>query len=227
MNYIGIDFSIASPAYCIIEGDDVSKWGTLYRGDRSPESLKKNSSKPYHILLEDNSDLFNGLFIIKDQLPDEYSERERIKINYFLDIVDTFWDSIIAEMNGRKFKVAMEGLSFSSNGNSLIDISMATALLRERIIDRVGVENFFVYSPTSVKKFAIKGNAKKDQLYRTLKERESTETNLSRLSNILRDNESEWITPKGNVNKPVDDIVDSTWIALFLKEQEEITNKKL
>jgi hypothetical protein len=111
----------------------------------------------------------------------------------------------------------MEGLSFSSNGNSLVDIAMATALLRERIIKGIGVDNFHVFSPTTIKKFAVKGNAKKDELYTALIDFKEEGNNLNELSQILDENKEEWITPKKVINKPVDDIVDATWILLFLK----------
>jgi Holliday junction resolvasome RuvABC endonuclease subunit len=124
-------------------------------------------------------------------------------------------------MGNEPFKVAMEGLSFSSNGNSLVDIAMATALLRERIIKGIGVENFHVFSPTSIKKFAVKGNAKKDELYTALVNLKEEGTNMNELTQILEKNQSEWITPKKVVNKPVDDVVDATWILLFLKNNLE------
>ena len=142
-----------------------------------------------------------------------------------LDIVNFLWNSILDEVGDQEFIVAMEGLSFASNGNALIDISMATALLRERIVGKIGSNNFFVYSPTSIKKFAIKGNAKKDQLYIALCESGSEGENLNKFINLLKENQSEWITPKGAVNKPIDDLVDATWIALYLKS--EVENKKI
>lgn len=136
-----------------------------------------------------------------------------------MDIVDSLWDSIVEIMGDSEFYVAMEGLSFSSNGNALIDISMATALLRKRIIDTVGVEKFYVFSPTSIKKFALKGNAKKDELYEALINfKEETETNLCNFTNILEANKEEWVTPSKAVNKPIDDIVDATWITLYLMD---------
>jgi hypothetical protein len=122
-------------------------------------------------------------------------------------------------MGESEFYVAMEGLSFSSNGNSLIDISMATALLRKKIIDRVGADKFYVFSPTSIKKFALKGNAKKNELYEALINFKESETNLENFSNILEVNKTEWITPAKVVNKPIDDIVDATWITLYLKKE--------
>jgi hypothetical protein len=179
----------------------------------------KNSKKPFSIL--DSHPDFELCFLDKNELPEEYSARERVKITYFEDIVNSLWSSIERIMGGSEFQVAMEGLSFSSNGNALIDISMATALLRQRIINRVGTENFHVFSPTSIKKFAFKGNAKKDELYEALIKFEETGTNLVSLTTILEENKIEWITPKKVVNKPVDDIVDSTWITLYLKSKLE------
>jgi len=218
MLFVGIDFSISSPAYCISSEDDVLVWGSVSRTDRSEESLKKNRIKPYYILGE--SDLFSLYFLEKKDLPSDYSERERIKIKYFLEVVDSLWNSILDFVGDREFTVAMEGLSFASNGNALIDISMATALLRERIVDVVGVDRFFVFSPTSIKKFALKGNAKKNELYVSLYESEQSGKNMVEFQRILRENSQEWITGSGNVNKPVDDLVDATWISLYLKNQQ-------
>jgi hypothetical protein len=216
MNFVGIDFSISSPAFCCYK-DGKYIWGSVTRSDRSPESLLKNSKKPFAVL--DTEDDFNLYFLDKKDLPDDYIGRERIKIVYFMDIVDSLWNSILEIMGDSEFCVAMEGLSFSSNGNALIDISMATALLRKRIIDRVGADKFYVFSPTSIKKFAIKGNAKKDELYEALINfKELDETNLKNFTNILESNKTEWITPAKAINKPIDDIVDATWITLYLKE---------
>ena len=214
MNLVGIDFSINSPSFCCFK-DNKYVWGSLTRSDRTQESLRKNSKKPFSVLGDLES--FKFIFLDKKELPSDYSERERMKIEYFLEIVDNLWDSICVEMGDEPFKVAMEGLSFSSNGNSLVDIAMATALLRERIIKGIGVDNFHVFSPTTIKKFAVKGNAKKDELYTALIDFKEEGNNLNELSQILDENKEEWITPKKVVNKPVDDIVDATWILLFLK----------
>lgn len=216
MNIVGIDFSINSPAFCCYKEGKYT-WGSLTRSDRTPESLRKNSKKPFSIL--DTESDFELIFLDKKELPEDYTGRERIKIVYFLEIVDSLWSSIEEIMGDSDFHVAMEGLSFSSNGNALIDISMATALLRKKIIDRVGADRFHVFSPTSIKKFALKGNAKKDELYNSLCIYKEDETNLANFANILEANKTEWITPAKVVNKPIDDIVDATWITLYLKKE--------
>lgn len=214
MNFVGIDFSINSPAFCCYK-DGKYHWGSLTRSDRSSSSLLKNQKKPFFVL--DSEDDFSLIFLDKSDLPEDYTKRERIKIVYFMDIVDSLWTEVVNIMGNSEFYVAMEGLSFSSNGNALIDISMATSLLRKRIIDHIGVDHFYVFSPTSIKKFAKKGNAKKDELYESLINfKEEAETNLINFANILETNKGEWITPSKVVNKPIDDLVDATWITLYL-----------
>jgi hypothetical protein len=73
-----------------------------------------------------------------------------------------------------------------------------------------------VFSPTSIKKFAKKGNAKKDELYHSIIEREIPETNFSSLTKMLNSYKELWITKSRAVNKPLDDIIDASWICLYL-----------
>ena len=219
MTYIGIDFSLNSPAFCIFD-EKCFRWGSLTRSDRTFDSLKKSKDKPYSVLSD--QDWIDLVVLSKKELPSEYSERERIKIDYFQELVESFWQLIETKI-GQKDKVvlAMEGLSFASNGNALIDISMATALIRKKIVDRFGSSQFFVFSPTSIKKYAKKGNAKKDELYHTILEKELPGTNFCNLTNILEANKENWITKSGTVNKPLDDVIDATWICLYLMENEK------
>ena len=215
MTYIGIDFSLTSPAFCIFKNDEYF-WGSLTRSDRTSESLRKSKDKPYAILDGDPSiDLF---FLTKKEMPTEYSARERVKIDYFQDIVDVFWHHIEPFLEG-EVKIAMEGLSFASNGNALIDISMATALIRKKIVDRIGSKNFYVFPPTAIKKFAGKGNLKKDEMYHALVQKgPEAGGDFTHFTDIISKHSSSWITKSKQVNKPIDDLVDASWICLFLQE---------
>jgi hypothetical protein len=215
MTYIGIDFSLTSPAFCVFKGGKYS-WGSLTRTDRTSESLKKSKDKPYAVLDGDpDIDLF---FLTKKEMPEEYSARERVKIDYFQDIVDVFWYHIEPFIDG-EVKIAMEGLSFASNGNALIDISMATALIRKKIVDKIGSQNFYVFPPTAIKKFAGKGNFKKDEMYYSLIQKApEAGGNFTDFTDTIAKHSSSWITKSKQVNKPVDDLVDASWICLFLQE---------
>ena len=215
MTYIGIDFSLTSPAFCVYK-DGKYNWGSLTRTDRTSDSLKKSKDKPYAVLDGDpDIDLF---FLTKKEMPEEYSARERVKIDYFQDIVDVFWYHIEPFVEG-EVHIAMEGLSFASNGNALIDISMATALIRKKIVDKIGSSNFYVFPPTAIKKFAGKGNFKKDEMYYSLIQKApEAGGNFTDLTDVLDKYSSSWITKSKQVNKPVDDLVDASWICLFLQE---------
>lgn len=215
MTYIGIDFSLTSPAFCVFKNEKYS-WGSLTRTDRTSESLKKSKDKPYAVLDGDpDIDLF---FLTKKEMPEEYSARERVKIDYFQDIVDVFWYHIEPFIDG-EVKIAMEGLSFASNGNALIDISMATALIRKKIVDKIGSQNFYVFPPTAIKKFAGKGNFKKDEMYYSLIQKApEAGGNFTDFTDTIAKHSSSWITKSKQVNKPVDDLVDASWICLFLQE---------
>lgn len=215
MTYIGIDFSLTSPAFCVFKNRKYS-WGSLTRTGRTPESLKKSKDKPYAILDGDpDIDLF---FLTKKEMPEEYSARERVKIDYFQDIVDVFWYHIEPFIEG-EVKIAMEGLSFASNGNALIDISMATALIRKKIVDKIGSKSFYVFPPTAIKKFAGKGNFKKDEMYYSLIQKApEAGGNFTDFTDVIDRNSSSWITKSKQVNKPIDDLVDASWICLFLQE---------
>lgn len=215
MTYIGIDFSLTSPAFCVFKNNEYF-WGSLTRSDRTSESLKKSKDKPYAILDGDPSiDLF---FLTRKEMPTEYSARERVKIEYFQNIVDVFWYHIEPFLEG-EVKIAMEGLSFASNGNALIDISMATALIRKKIVDRIGSSNFYVFPPTAIKKFAGKGNLKKDEMYHALVQKgPEAGGDFTHFTDIISKHSSSWITKSKQVNKPIDDLVDASWICLFLQE---------
>ena len=215
MIYIGIDFSLTSPAFCVLKDGEYS-WGSLTRTDRTTESLRKSKDKPYAILAGDPSiDLF---FLAKKEMPVEYSAKERVKIDYFQEVVDSLW-SHIEPFLGEDVKIAIEGLSFSSNGNALIDISMATALIRKKIVDTIGSQNFYVFPPTAIKKFAGKGNLKKDEMLHSLVGRgPSVGGNFTHFTDILSKHSESWITNAKQVNKPIDDLVDASWICLFLQE---------
>ncbi len=53
------------------------------------------------------------------------------------------------------------------------------------------------------------------------------ETNLNVFCKILEENKTEWITEAKAINKPIDDVVDSTWINLYLKEELRGNNEKI
>ncbi len=208
-NIIGIDFSLNSAAFCALREND-SKLGSLYRSNESPDKLLKK--KDGSILYLSEFEHLRLDIIEKEQFTGEYHEVERKKIDSFIVRVDHFFSMMRPYVN-KETRIFMEGISFGSSGNSLIDISMATALLRERILGLIPKEQFYVFSPSSIKKFALKGNAKKNELYETLLTRD--DKRIKDFQKILEDNKSSWIKGSKEVVAPCNDLVDAVWISLF------------
>lgn len=175
--------------------------------------LAKETS-PFKVFSE--SPNFSVKIIHKEKAQGEYWEIERQKIENFLTIANSFMLTLYGLIDDDTV-VFMEGISFGSSGNSLIDISMCTALVRERLVELVGFDHLNIYSPTAIKKFAFKGNAKKDELYEALLDKYSDNQLLSPLINPLKQNKDIWIKKSKEVETPCSDLIDATWISLYGK----------
>ena len=151
----------------------------------------------------------------------EYHIREREKISNFVSLANEIKDAIIESIaEGDDVYIGMEGISFGSPGNSLIDISMLTGILRSEILKILGNDSgrFFVFSPTAIKKFAGKGNFKKIEMYDSLCSQ--TEINSDFIT-LIKEKKEMMVTKSGTVKKPTEDIIDSIWVAKFLKSELE------
>ena len=219
MILIGIDLSINSTGVCILQQEN-KEWKlkeiySLTRSDDSGEKIISKKSQPYQTL--DILDEVNLDFMDKRKPPTIYHEREKAKQITYEEIVGKITNFIDSRIKNKTEKIytAMEGISFGSSGNSLIDISMTTGILRKYLMEIS--EDFFVFSPGTVKKvLGNKGNAKKWELYDTLIETDNPIINESEYIKVLKKNKCDWVLPSKNVKKPVDDVNDSILVALTL-----------
>jgi hypothetical protein len=212
-NIIGIDFSLNSPGICILNEDGM-KWISIHRTKNSIPNMLKKAGTPFTVLGKKEFVTVN--LIERETHEGEYHEKERSKIVSAVHFADLIFKEIEPYLN-ENTHIGMEGISFGSRGNSLIDISMATALLRERLIRVINPERLFVIAPTTIKKFAIKGNAKKDQLYDAIIEKGKEDMRVNKLSTILEKNKGLWVKKSGKVDDPCSDIIDATWICLYIE----------
>lgn len=203
-----------SPGVAIISPSDC-KWISLHRTSNKIDKMLEKDGSPFKVLKQNESISIN--LVPKKEFDGEYHDKERQKIlnaiwfsNILLEMIDPYL--------GEATAVGMEGLSFGSSGNSLIDISMTTALVRSAIVKRIDPLNFFVISPTTLKKFAVKGNSKKHELYEALLERRGEDIRLQPLTNLLRENKPNWVKGNDKVENPCSDLVDATWLALYVEE---------
>lgn len=200
------------PGFCILT-EDSAKWISLHRTSNNIPKMLKKLGSPFNVF--SGSEHVSINIIDKETYNGEYYDKERQKILnaiYFSDIVMDLLDHYLNEDT----LVGMEGFSFASNGNSLIDIVTTSTLVRSAIVKKINPNNFFVISPTTIKKYAVKGNAKKFELYDKIIE--SEDKRLSPLTNTLKINKSVWVKPSGKVDDPCSDIIDATWISLFVEE---------
>jgi hypothetical protein len=214
---IGIDLSLNSPGFSILTKEDC-KWISLHRTTNNISKMLEKDGSPFKLLR--TSDKISINIIEKKEFDGQYYQKERQKILnaiYFSDLVLELLDPYLEHDSF----VGMEGLSFGSAGNSLIDISMTTALVRSGVVRKINPDNFFVISPTTLKKFAVKGNAKKDELYMSLIEKKIDDYRLKPLIEILDKNKTSWIKKGGKVENPCSDIIDATWITLFIQDNME------
>lgn len=215
---IGIDFSINSPGICIL-GNDFYKIINIIRTNKKLSKINNNSAIKILNELKDVS-----IHILPPRkFSDDYFKKEREKILDYIDF-SNFIIKLLKPYLSKNSFVAMEGISFGSSGNALIDLSMATAILRSHIIKKINHNNFFIFSPMSIKKFAIKGNANKKLLYLTFINKMRSDFRFKNLINILNQNKDKWIKKSGIVETPCSDIIDAIWISLFLEYQIKNSN---
>ena len=214
--FIGIDLSLNSTAISIICGNSI-KIISIFKTENNIDRIFEK--KDHFSLIKKCSDVDIILENKKDSTKKEYHINEREKILSFMRLNELIMESIKDDINDETY-IGMEGISFGSTGNSLIDISMATGIVRKSLVERISndVDRLFIFSPSSIKKFAGKGNFKKIEMFDAiLKESEID----SEFIKTIGSNREACVTPKGVVKKPIEDMVDSIWICKFLKHQVE------
>lgn len=216
-NFIGIDYSRNSPGICVLEKNSC-KWINISRTSNNIQKMIKKEGTAFNIL--SSSELFSINIIEKLEFKDLYYKNERNKLLDSIYFSNLVFESILPYIN-EKTIIGMEGVSFGSSGNSLIDIVVSTTLLRALLIKKINPENFYIISPSAIKKYAVKGNAKKDELYHTLLDKRKYDVRLKPLLTILEENKDAWVKGPKKVENPCSDIIDATWISLFLEDNLE------
>lgn len=206
-----------SPGFCILERNKC-EWISLHRTSNIIDKMLKKDGSPFKVFNDTNFISVN--IISKKEFTGEYHDKERQKILNAIDFSELALKLLEPHLD-ENCLVGMEGLSFGSTGNSLIDISTTTALLRAGIVKKINPDKFFVFSPTTIKKFAVKGNAKKPELYESIIEKKFDDIRLLPFLKILKENKDKWIKGEKNVENPCSDLIDATWITLYLEENIE------
>ena len=164
MTIISIDFSILYPGVCICRDFKDFKWIAVV----NTKVRKKD---------EDRFDWINANYpnikILKTQSKrkkdEQYHVTERIKLDNYLELINVLIGEIKEEVkDDPELIVCLEGISFGSSGNSLVDISQSTGILKHQIVTQIlnnSTDRFFIFSPSELKNaINCKGNANKQDI---------------------------------------------------------------
>lgn len=206
MNIIGIDFSILYPGICISTDFNRFKW----IGFTNTKISKKDS-----LFIEDVNSSYPNLKLIelgeRPKKDAQYHINERQKLTNFIRLTNNIVQEIEKQIETTDNIIAIEGISFGSSGNSLVDISQATGILKAKLTRLTdSVDKIFVFSPSELKNaIGCKGNASKIDVYKKFKD-DPVISNVkqSDLYKLIHDNEDVIFNGK-NIKSPYMDMIDS------------------
>ena len=206
MILIGMDFSIQSPGICI-----------EYLNEFSFITIQRKIKEDYKEILNNS-----GVFVEEIQEKENFkgttiTEIERGNSKDALLLSNTIYETIFPYfLEDHNIKIGIEGLSFMSRGNIISQFSGYHYVLRNTLNKIIPFDNQFLFSPSSIKKLAGKGNFKKDDMINAfLKEND----NNNELLREIKKTPEKFQNRNGKWKKPLDDLVDSYWVLKKLKEE--------
>jgi hypothetical protein len=144
MNYIALDPSLISTALVVN--------GKIFNYCREDDACCKTGLSKWYKLCEQH---INYKWISYRKFGN-YSEGELIKLKDYDLITDNIIKDILDNIDtSMPTQIGIEGYSFSSDPNSIIDLVTFSTLLRKKLFDLVS-EDILVLSPSSLKQLACK-----------------------------------------------------------------------
>jgi hypothetical protein len=208
MTIVSIDFSILFPGICICKDFKEFKWIALVN-----TRVRKKDKKNINVILSKYPNLKIIETVSRRKKEAEYHLTERTKLINYLELINTLILELKNEVGlDKNIICCLEGISFGSKGNSLVDISQATGMLKQKVIEEIldgDVTRFFVFSPSALKNaIGCKGNANKLDIYnKFIKDPILKSVKKSDLYKLLIT--EKWIVEKNRVLSPVVDMIDS------------------
>jgi hypothetical protein len=206
---VGVDFSIKSTAVTVI-----TNLGNYYFYTFARKSVAKED---FFLTLQNS-----GVNVIS--LPDEaplpktanLTDKERSSIVDGLMLTESIVQTLSTHNFDENSHVAIEGFSFASTGNRLAQISGYQWLLRAKLMEalKINANQLSFYSPMTIKATAGKGNYKKEEMIAAFINSDAN----CKFARRLREAPAEFQNKKGQWLKPLDDLVDSYWIAKTLEK---------
>jgi hypothetical protein len=207
MTIVSIDFSILYPGICICRDFKEFKWFSVV----NTKLRKVDKENLEHLVIKYPNLLLDQTSTVRKTHP-EYHITERTKLVNYQDLIERIITNILREVGDDQVIVAIEGISFGSKGNSLVDISQSTGILKHSLLTRVlkgDADKLFVFSPSELKNaIACKGNANKMDIFNKFKEDPIIES--VKESDLYKAvSQEKWIVQGDKIVSPIIDMVDS------------------
>lgn len=220
MTYIGIDFSLNAPA--VVVQSEIEEHYYVYYNTYKRYTGGKDLTYDDYISKYNELYLLNSLkgmnlrlrrVIPKELKSTDYVKSFRKKFTNYTELVNLILEDVSKYSD---VVVGIEGYSFSSSNNNIIDLAECTFHLKHRIITEVlngDVDKLYVFAPSQIKKFTTgKGNANKIKMFEAILDDkwEGKLCDMVRLhKNTIKNGEK--------IVSPFDDIIDAFFVKEMLK----------
>ena len=211
MNYLAVDFSLNSPGICIFNDKRKDYHFISYikpkTGTKAEQKLQEELSLLKDVTLVSQPDFTNN---------ESFSSAELLKIKRYDKMADDIINLVLQNsFDGDGFTIAFEGTSYGSKmgTNNMIDMAAGAAILKLKLLKTLSPEDILTVAPTTIKKFAGKGNMNKLQLFEAYQKNVNEDQILAKspLWKIVKDLE---IGKK--IPKPLDDLVDAYFLVAYV-----------
>ena len=211
MNYIAVDFSLNSPGVCLY--NDKSKKYHFIAYMKPGTGTKKDQKLQEEMSLLKDVTLVSQPDFSKEE---EFSSVELAKIKRYDRMADDIINLVLQDsFEGDGFTIAFEGTSYGSKmgTNNMIDMAAGAAILKLKLLKTLMPEDLMTVAPTTIKKFAGKGNMNKSQLFEVFFNNGIGDKNLEKSPFYG------WIKSQEfgkKIPKPIDDLVDAFFLAAMI-----------
>lgn len=208
MTIISLDFSILYPGVCICRDFKEYQWLAVIN-----TNITKKDEKRFDDLISQYPTINIFKTTTRREKMSQYHLTERNKLVNYLEATDLLIDNLkdlISEEDD--LLVCIEGISFGSKGNALVDISQATGIIKNKLVNQIlngDANRFFVFSPGELKNaIGCKGNASKMDVFNKFMEDPILESvkKSDLYQAILKE---DWIATDKTVKSPIVDMIDS------------------
>lgn len=216
MNYVAVDFSLNSPGICIYNDKSKKYQFISYikpkTGTRAEQAFQEDISK-----LKDVTLIYQPDFTIGDA----YSGQELNKIKRYDRMADDIVNLILQEsQQGDGYTIAFEGTSYGSKmgTNNMIDMAAGAAILKLKMLKIFKPEDIQTIAPTTIKKYAGKGNMNKLQLCQSFLENVNGDPFL--MKGELFHFVTSTVDSEKKIPKPLDDLIDAYFLSALLASKD-------